>query len=253
MTNINYSEFPAMFGFEYASVETYRGGTAMFVGLPFLYSDGEPVPLYVESEGDRVRFFDNGETLFHMAAIGLDVSDRRRWRPFQSIAAKCGISLKDDGEFETWERLGNAPTGFARFFSAMLAAAEWERENVGLPADAHWLIDEAEFYLHAWKPKARLDKAVSLNGFTGRPYEFDFRLDDELIDVIPASATATGGELRKLLDIRRVSGNADTKIRVVIDDRREPARAENEGKIISSLATTWSMTRLIASVGGATA
>ena len=248
---MDHTELTTMFGFEYSPVETYRGGTAMLVGLPFLFSDGEPVPFYVESEGDRVRFFDNGETLFHMAAIGLDVSDRRRWRPVQGIATRCGVSLKDDGEIETWERIGNAPSGFARFLSAMIAVAEWERANVGLPADAHWLIDEVEFYLHAWKPKAKFDKTVSHNGFTGRPYDFDFLLDDDLIDVIPASATATGGELRKLLDIRRVSSNSERKIRVVIDDRSDPGRAENEGKIISSLATTWPMTRLIAAVGGA--
>jgi len=250
---IDCSELPSIFGFECASVDTYRGGTALFVGLPFVYSDGEPVPLYVETEGDRIRFFDNGDTLFHMAAIGLDVSDRRRWRPFHTIAAKYGVSLKDDGEFESWDRAANAPTAFARFLSTMLAAAEWERENIGLPADAHWLIDEVEFYLHAWKPKAKLDKLVSVDGFTGRAYEFDFRLDDELIDVIPASATATGGELRKLLDIRRMSGNRDIGIRVVIDDRRDPNRADNEAKIISGLATAWPMSKLIASVGSATA
>lgn len=230
-------------------METYRGGKALFVGLPFLFSDGEPVPLYVETDGDRVRFFDNGDMLFHMAAVGLDVSDRRRWRPFQTIATRYGISLKDDGEFEAWEKTDNAPAGFARFLSAMLAAADWERENVGIPADARWLIDEVEFYLHAWKPKAKFDKSVPVYGFTGRAYEFDFRLDDELIDVIPASPIATGGELRKLLDVRRMSANRDIGIRVVIDDRRDPKRADNEAKIISGLATAWPMSKLISSVG----
>jgi hypothetical protein len=250
---MNCTELSDLFGVECAPLETLRGGKAMFVGTPFLFADGEPVPLYVETDGDRIRFFDNGDVLFHMAAMGLDVSDRRRWGPFRTIAAKYGVALRDDGEFETWEHSANAPAGFARFLSTLLATAEWERENIGLPADAHLLIDEAELYLRAWKPKAPFEKAVSVGSFTGKTYDFDFRIDNELIDVISASPTATGSELRKLLDVRRVSENAEIEIRVVIDDRRDAKRADNEAKIISGLATAWPMSKLIASVGSANA
>lgn len=250
---MNCTELSDLFGVECTALETLRGGKALFVGTPFLFTDGEPMPFYLEAEGDRIRFFDNGDVLFHMAAMGLDVSDRRRWGPFRTIAAKYGVVLKDDGEFETWERSTNAPAGFARFLSTLLATAEWERDNIGLPADAHLLIHEAELYLKAWKPKAAFEKDVSVGSFTGKTYEFNFRIDNELIDVIGASPTATGSELRKLLDVRRVSENADVEIRVLIDDRRDPKRADNEAKIISGLATTWPMSKLIASVGIANA
>ena len=122
----------------------------------------------------------------------------------------------------------------ATTISAMLSVAEWEREQLGLDEQTKNLADEAEILLREWKPQAILERRPKIKGQSKREHSFDFLLDDEYIDIITANHTATGATMRKAGDVKNSPGR---DIRVVIDDRRDPERAEVERQILGACRT----------------
>lgn len=68
------------------------------VFTPLSLSDGEPISLYLVESGNTVRVSDNGNTLFHMRGIGLDVDDRKKWRGVTNILASFKLNLESTGE-----------------------------------------------------------------------------------------------------------------------------------------------------------
>ena len=176
--------------------------------------------------------------------------DRRRWAPIRKAANAYGVTLADDGTLETFAPVTSAASGFARMVSALLAVDAWAREHSGMPQDAQWLIEEASMYLRAWKPGAVfVERPGAVVGFSGKAYSFPISLDGELIDALSPHPNATGGELRKLVDVRASAKNRELGVRVILDDRRDPAAAAQEGAILGNLATVWTMTKLIHAAG----
>jgi hypothetical protein len=74
---------------------------------------------------------------------------------------------------------------------------------------------------------------------------FDFRQGNDLIDVISPSAQATGGAMRKVGDV--INGPFADAISplIIVDDRTEPRKAENEIGILSSLVRTQAFSSLM--------
>jgi len=105
-------------------------------------------------------------------------------------------------------------------------------------------------YLRAWRPDASVQMDPEpVVGFSGKTYSFQLALGQELIDTIAPHPNATGATLRKLVDLRNAPRNADLAIRVILDDRKQPEIAAQEASILGTLATTWTMTRLMAAAG----
>lgn len=243
---MNCSGFTKLLGMRCEPMPTRDGSEVIAVVSPFTFSDGDGIEMYAETVGSSVRLFDDGMTMYHLRSVGIKL-DSKRWQPLRNAIAPYKVCLTDDGIFETWAPAADAQSGFARYVSALLAIAAWEREHEGLPASAHWLQDEAALYLQAWKPHTQIvARPDPLAGFSGKMRKFDFLVGDEYVDTLLPHGNTTGSELRKILDVRGNPFNRDRPIRVIVDDRRNPSAAKEEIAILGRVATAWTMTGLMA-------
>lgn len=242
---MNCDQFSEIVGMRCAQV-----GSAIEILTPFTFSDGDGIELFAQELGPQVLFFDDGFTLQHLSTIGINVGlNKKRWQPLKTIAKSYGVTLSDSGVFETLCAASNPSNGFARMVSTLLGVASWEREQAGVSLDSTWLVEEVALYLRAWKPASNLIERASAKGFSGRTLSFDFELDDQFVDAVPAHSASTGAELRKIVDMRSNSTYRDKEVLVVVDDRVNVDSAKQELSIISQVATAWSMSSLIKTSG----
>lgn len=248
---MNCDQFESLIGMRCEPIPMRDGSGAVALHTPFTFFDGDGVEIYATSAGPGVQFFDDGLTLDWLRGAGFRVrEDRRRWASIRKAVAPYGVSLSENGCIESFWPAEDAPTGFARTVSAILAVDAWAREHAGIPQEAQWLAEEVAMYLRAWKPRGEFsDRPGAVLGLSGRAHSFDMSLDDELIDAITPHPASTGGELRKLVDVRAIAANKGLAIRVVIDDRRDPDAAGQEAAILGNFAQTWPISRLIQAAG----
>lgn len=244
---MNCDHFSTLTGMRCEPVPTRDGSAVVSVMTPFCFADGDGIEMFAEQVGTQVRLFDEGLTLLHLHSVGIRLDDRRRWQPLRKAVQPHGVALTDDGVLEAWAPLAEPGGGFARFTSALLSVAAWEREHQGLPMQGDWLVEEAKLYLRAWKPAVELvEKPAPLRGLSGRRHGFDFSLDGEYVDAISANGNSTGAELRKLVDLKHSPEHRDLPVRVIVDDRRMPDAAAEEVSILGRVAKAWTMSGLIA-------
>lgn len=225
-------------------VKNKYGEHGIEIGTPFSYADGTAIVIYsIEQSDSKLLFSDNGEALAHLSSVGIKIN---RVQQVRDIVEKHGLSLDDDGNIKVLSNAANSAFFFAKFISGLLSLADWERERIGINEDTKNLADEAELYLKAWKPSAELIRHPKINGQSRKKHEFDFLFDKELIDVIPANATATGASMRKAGDITN-SPNLDAglSMRFIIDDRTDPSKAEIEKQIIGSISRAMLFSQLV--------
>src|SRR5438876_11516751 len=74
------------------------GNDTLHISTPFTFVDGEPIAFYLDDTGASVRISDNSDTLAHFAAIGYDISDRKRWRSIKQTVEAFGLTMLDTGE-----------------------------------------------------------------------------------------------------------------------------------------------------------
>lgn len=249
---MNCDAFALITGMRCEPMPMRDGSEAVALQTPFTFFDGDGVELFAAAHGPQVLFFDDGLTLHWLKGAGFKLGDdRRRWAPLRNAVQAYGVTLSEDGTLETFAPSANPAGGFARMVSAVLAVDGWAREHAGESQEPLWLVEEAAMYLRAWKPHAALsERPAPLVGLSGKAYAFQLAIDGEYVDAINPHPNATGGELRKLVDVRASATNRDARIRVVLDDRRDPDAALQEGAILGNLATTWTMSKLIRAAGG---
>ena len=212
------------------------------IGTPFSYSDGTAIVLYAMEEGQQLLLSDNGEMLAHLSAVGININ--KRLSTLRDRVAPFGLTLTDKGDVRAMVPIEQGSYMLATTISAMLSVAEWEREQLGLDEQTKNLADEAEILLREWKPQAILERRPKIKGQSKREHIFDFLLDGEYIDVIAANHVATGATMRKAGDVKNSPYLDSRSIRVVIDDRSEPERAEVERHILGSLVKSMTLTKL---------
>lgn len=212
------------------------------IGTPFSYSDGSAIVLYAMDEGGRTLLTDNGDMLAHLVATGVKLG--RRLSTLRERVGRFGLTLTEQGDVRALLPAAHCAQGLASAISAMLSVAEWEREQLGLDDRTQHLADEAEILLREWKPGATLQRLPKIKGQSKREHEFDFLLDGEFIDVISPNHTATGATMRKAGDVKNSPYLAGREIRVVIDDRQEPDRADVERQILGSLVKAMTLSKL---------
>jgi hypothetical protein len=219
-------------------------GSVAAISTPFRFPDGEPLPVYVERDGKRVRFFDDGGVLLHLRGRGVRLNDQRNLKPIRAVTELAGVSLNRMGELEIWSQLADAPNGFARYIAALMAVTTWERELEGTATDMSLLLDEVESCLRVWKPHALLAPGDEYLGISGARYKLDFNLDGEGVIAISPHPNTVSSTAKKLLDIRASTSNQGLEILIVIDDRRAEETAKREGSILESLGSVMMMSRL---------
>jgi len=248
---MTHDDLSALFGLRCDPVATRDGSVAVDIVTPFSFFDGDGLEIFACATNRHVHLFDDGYTIQWLESIGLKVGDdRRRWTQARSAASTYGVTLTDNGSLEVITDPAAAPAAFARLVSAQLAIDTWARQAIGSPPDADRLIDEAALYLRAWRPSANLKADPEpLQGVSGKPHAFHFALNGELVDVIAPHHSTVAAELHKLVDVRSLRSNDGIEIRVIIDDRVHTAAADQEAKILSAVASSWTMSRLIAASG----
>lgn len=249
---MNCDHFAQITGMRCQPVPTRDGSEAIAVITPFTFFDGDGLELFAcRHANGSVHLFDDGQTMHWLHSLGLRLGDdRRRWAPLRAAAEVYGIKLNHSGVLETIVSADQASTGFARMISAQLAIDGWAREHAGAAPEAQWLLEEAMLYLRTWKPNVPFTQEPDpVQGLSGKAHAFQVGLGNELIDTLAPHPNATGAELRKLVDVRSSPRNRDLEIRVILDDRRSPEAAKQEASILGNLATTWTMSRLIAAAG----
>lgn len=218
------------------------------VATPFSFADGEVIGFYLDDQQANVVVSDNGDTIFHLRSVGLDLADRRRWKPIRQIAESHGLELLDSGEIRATANSNNSSHLIARFISAMLDIANMEREQLGMSEEIDHFIQEVEFYLHAWKPQASITHSPTLKGMSGRMHSFNFEFDGTLVDAARAHSGKTGAILRKAADLSLAG--VVTPILIIMDDREDTERARMETDILTSMVSVMALSQL-ARISGA--
>lgn len=228
--------------FDCVPVRGLHGEDGIEIGTPFSYSDGSAIVLYSFEENGHILLSDNGEMVAHLSAVGIQL---RRIAPLRDILTKFGLTLTEQGDVRAIVSKEQSSFALANAISGLLAVADWERSQLGLTEEIRNLAEEAELFLRAWKPGKELVLNPKIKGQSRKSYDFDFLLDGELIDVIPANATATGHSMRKAGDVLN-SPNLEggLSIRFVIDDSIDREKAEMERQILGSMCKTMLMSKL---------
>lgn len=216
---------------------------------PITFPDGEPIGWYAEEAEKTVTISDNANTLFRLRSVGLDVSERNKWRSVKHIVESFGMKLKDSGEIIGVAQSVGAAKLVSNYIGAMLSISELEREVHEVTVESADFVEEVGARLLLWKPDSKLDRRPSVTGHSGRVHRFDFLFDDELVEAARPNPTRTGSILRKSTDVK----NADNppSILVVMDDRDDPERADYEIRILNSIVRVLPFSRLANNLSGA--
>ena len=220
------------------------GSEIYYIRTPFSYADGDGVHVFAENLGNHIRFFDDGDAIFHVLGTGISINSKRDIFPIRNIVEKMGAILSDTGEIEILTQTNNLQEGFEKIIKSILSVSDWERENIEIPENAVSLANEVEIYLAEWKPGKTIRKNESLTGISGRLLRFEFFQDEIYIDVISSTPQASAAEIRKLADIRGVSAHSNTNMMVILDDRPNQEKAREEAVVLSQFADVMMITSL---------
>lgn len=101
------------------------------VSTSFTFLDGEPIGFYLQNDGGRVTLTDNADTLVHVAAMGFDISDRKKWKGIKQAILPYKFELLDSGYIIASAPINELRSLFTRYIAAMLSVVDIEREYIG--------------------------------------------------------------------------------------------------------------------------
>lgn len=236
------SKISEMIGFECHPLSD--DGSVAMIDTPFVFADGDGIPVFVERLENHVRFFDDGNVILHFRGRGVTLDDHRHTRFLKNLSEPNGVQLNDMGELEIWARADEAPAAFARYMSTLLAVCAWEVNQTGAYTDTSLFLDEVTMCLRAWKPSASIEEGMDYTGVSGQVYRMDLQFDGRAVLAIGTHPATVSTTARKLLDISAATDNAKLDVLVVIDDRHDPDLAKREGLVLESVSSVLMMTRL---------
>lgn len=219
-------------------------GSVALVDTAFKFQDGDYVPVYVQQIANQVRFFDAGETVTHFIGRGISINDAKSAKFLKKIAEQNGSVFNDDGEIESWANQDNASEAFASYMCAMLGLVRWENEQIGVATDVSLLIEEVSMCFKAAYPGKNQIPSPEYTGISGHKYKFDFIHGNDAVLAISTHHASVASALKKLIDLNQMSDNNSLSPLVVIDDRYNKEEADNQAKVLTSIARVLSMTVL---------
>lgn len=229
-------------------VSSRSGAACLEIGTPFSLPDGSAINLYLIEEGTHLRVTDNADTLFQLGGMGLDVWHAKRMNTLRDIATQHKLTLTERGEIFTLAQPERAASGLAISITGLIAISLWAAEKLSRPAPEVELAAEIQPYIIARDPTARFEVAPKVLGASRTIHSFDFRHGQDLIDVINAHPNATGGAMRKVGDVQNGPFGGDASPLILVDDRRDPDRAQGEIGILASITRAMPVSRLIQTV-----
>lgn len=96
------------------------------VDMSIEFADGDPIPVYVDRLGGKLRFFDGGDVVYHMLRRHVKLDEPSDTDFITRLTEPEGVTLNDDGELELWADLASARTALMHFVSAMLTVVAWD-------------------------------------------------------------------------------------------------------------------------------
>jgi hypothetical protein len=123
MINANIAE---LLGFDYEALED--DGSFGVIYTPFLFEDGDPIDVHVNEVDGKIRFFDDGDVIWHFMGLGVPLDEEGDADFIRKLIEPCGAMLNELGEIEVSGPPAQAPAIFARYLSAILEMLRWERE-----------------------------------------------------------------------------------------------------------------------------
>jgi hypothetical protein len=181
--------------------------------------------------------------------IGIDLTDRRKWKALRNILTRHGFTMHDNGIIAAEVRKGEEAKFIADYVGGLLAITDYERELLGLTEEQSDFIAEVEMELRKWKPQAPIEQNPSVRGHSGRVHQFHFDWDGKLVEASQPHGSRTGKILRKAADVQNEN---DRPILVVMDDRDDPERASIESDILTNMVKVMKFTDLLRQAGAAT-
>lgn len=225
----------ALTRFDCRPVPTPDGKSCLEIGTPFSLPDGSAINLYLLEHGSHIRVSDNGDTLFQLYGMGLDIWQPQRFAALRAHAATLKLHLDKTGELFTLANADKAAAGFAVAMAGLIGISHWAAEKLGEPLAHIDLATKLQPFIVARNPNATLERNYSVQGASRVKHKFDFKHGNDLIDVIPANAIATGGVMRKIGDVINGPFINGLDPLVVVDDSQDPDRASAEIGILSAI------------------
>lgn len=225
----------ALTRFDCRPVPTLDGKSCLEIGTPFSLPDGSAINLYLVEHGSHIRVSDNGDTLFQLSSMGLDVWQPQRFAALRAHAAVLKLHLENNGELFTLASADKAAAGFAVAMAGLIGISHWAAEKMGETAPEVDLAAKLQPFIVARNPSAVLERNFKVQGASRVNHRFDFRHGNDLIDVIPANAISTGGVMRKVGDVINGPFCAGKEPLIIVDDSTDPDRAASEIGILSAL------------------
>lgn len=217
-------------------------GTLALIETPFRFPDGDALEIYAEQICDKVRFFDDCATLWHLSGRGLDCADDRRLRPLAGIVEEHGLHLSDRGEIEVVAGHAGAADAFAQMLRALLAVARWEADSQDTDLDASDFVEDVAQTLLQAHPL--LQRGTTIRGVTGRIVNVDLATERDLIFACRPRAQSVSAVLHKLIDINNATASSGMNTWVILDDRVAPDDARREGLLLAAVADVMPFTTL---------
>lgn len=122
-----------LLGFDYDFLDDEKKLAAIYT--PFIFQDGDSVPVYIEEVGERLRFFDDGGAIWHFISRGVPLDEPGQAQFIEDLARPTGVSLNREDELELWIDPTQVRASFTCFMSAMLATVRWEYEHFARSQD----------------------------------------------------------------------------------------------------------------------
>lgn len=223
-----------------------RGGeSCLVIGTPFSLPDGSAINLYLVDQGSHILITDNGDTVFQLPSMGYDIWHGARMKSLREHAQAHRLQLTAAGELTMLMRPEHAIQGFAQATTGMIAVSTWLAQKLQTEPEEVDLVAELQPYIIARDPSAVFVPHPKVKGASRSIHEFDLRHGSDLIDVIPANANSTGSAMRKAGDVQNGPFSPEASPLIIVDDRREPARAANEIGILGSVTRAMAASALM--------
>lgn len=230
--------------FKTIGIECAKVNDTYVLSSPTSFSDGSPMNIYIKEEGDALRFSDDGDTMFSLNANGLHMTDGRKFNYLSDHAGDFNIMISDNGAFTSFAPIASAGKVASNFLAFYAFVADWERKALAIGNEESSFIDKVITDLRARFPNASIvERPEEIYGASGAGYKFDVKMDERYVDIISAHSNSTGAMLRKAADINK-SGDGNQML-VIIDDSKNPDKAEIESLILNDYCPTMMASSLL--------
>lgn len=235
----------ALTRFDCHPVRGLGGESCLVIGTPFSLPDGSTINLYLVEQGSHIQITDNGDTVFQLPSMGYDIWHGARMKGLREHAQAHKLQLTAKGELTMLVRPEHAAAGFAQATSGMIAVSHWIADKLQAHPEEVDLVAQLQPYIVARNPAAPLVPHPKVKGASRTVHEFDLRHGSDLIDVIPANANSTGSAMRKAGDVQNGPFSPEASPLIIVDDRRDPVRAEGEIGILASVTRAMAASTLM--------